>query len=263
VLVQDKVIVVSGIGPGLGVKLAIHAAKEGARGVVVTGRTQARLDDAEKRIRDVRPDCPVLKRVTDICDTDQCKATAKATTERFGRVDALINNAFGHPDFDHVESSNPDRWHMPFEVNVVGTLKMTQAFLPQMKTQGGASVVMVNTKGAKVTPTIAEASYCASKAALLSATRSLASEVGRYQIRVNGIHMGFMWGEPVQNYMRTHPEDFGGSMERGYEQVAARHPMRRIVTDDECAHAVLFLASDYSSAMTGTAVDCNGGYFMP
>jgi NAD(P)-dependent dehydrogenase (short-subunit alcohol dehydrogenase family) len=262
-LVQDKVIVVSGIGPGLGVKLAIHAAKEGARGVVVSGRTQARLDDAEKRIREVRPDCPVLKQVTDICDVEQCKAIAKATTERFGRADALINNAFGHPDFDHVESSNPDRWHLPFDVNVVGTLKMTQAFLPQMKAQGGGSVVMVNTQGAKLTPIVAEASYCASKAALWSATRTLASEVGQYQIRVNGIHMGFMWGEPVQNYMRRNPQDFGGSMEKGYEQVAAMHPMRRIVTDDECALGVLFLASDYSSAMTGTAIDCNGGYFMP
>jgi NAD(P)-dependent dehydrogenase (short-subunit alcohol dehydrogenase family) len=143
----------------------------------------------------------------------------------------------------------------------VGTLKLSQAFLPQMKAQGGGSIVMINTMGSKVTPIIAEAAYCASKAALWSATRYLATEVGKHQIRVNGVHMGFMWGYPVQNYMRTHPDDFAGEKE-GYEKVAAMMPMRRIVTDDECARAALFFASDYSSAMTGTATDCNGGMFM-
>ena len=121
---------------------------------------------------------------------------------------------------------------------------------------------MINTMAAKLTAMIAEAAYSASKAALWSATRSLATEVGKYQIRVNGIHMGFMWGYPVQNYMRTHPEDFAGE-EEGYAQVAALHPMKRIVTDDECARAALFLASDYSSAITGASIDCNGGMFMP
>jgi NAD(P)-dependent dehydrogenase (short-subunit alcohol dehydrogenase family) len=263
-LIRDKVVIVSGIGPGLGVKLAIHAAKEGARAVVVSGRTQTNLDDAEKRVREARADCVVLKQITDICDTGQCQALAKATTDRFGRADALLNNAFAHPDFDRVETSDLDRWHIPFDTNVVGTLRLTQAFLPQMKAQGGGSVVMINTLGSKTTPiaAIAEASYCASKMALWSATRSLATEVGKYQIRVNGIHMGFMWGYPVQNYMRTHPEDFASEKE-GYDKVAELHPMKRIVTDDECARAALFLASDYSSAITGAAIDCNGGLFMP
>jgi NAD(P)-dependent dehydrogenase (short-subunit alcohol dehydrogenase family) len=255
------VIVVSGIGPGLGVKLAIHAAIEGARGVVVSGRTQANLDDAEKRVHEAAPHCPVLKLATDIRDMVQCQKLAAATTAQFGRADALMNNAFSHPDFDHVESANLDNWHDPFGTNVVGTLKLTQAFLPQMKSQGGGSVVMINTMGAKMTPIVAEAAYCASKAALWSATRTLATEVGQYQIRVNGIHMGFMWGYPVQNFMRTHP-DLWPSEEDGYKQVAAMHPMKRIVTDDECARAALFLASDYASAMTGTAVDCNGGAYM-
>jgi len=263
-IVHDKVIIISGIGPGLGVKLAIHAAKEGARGVVVSGRTQANLDDAEKRIHEVRPDAQVLKLTTDITDKKQCEALAKATKERFGRADALLNNAFAHPDFDRVEDSDPDRWALPFEVNVIGTLKITQAFLPQMQAQGGGSVVMINTLGSKTTPVsaIPESSYCASKMALWSATRTLATEVGRHQIRVNGIHMGFMWGYPVQNYFRTHPQDFK-TEEEGYKKIADIHPMRRIVTDDECARAALFLASDYSSAITGAALDCNGGLFMP
>jgi NAD(P)-dependent dehydrogenase (short-subunit alcohol dehydrogenase family) len=214
-------------------------------------------------VRAARADCQVLKQVTDICDLNQCKALADATVKKFGRADALLNNAYGHPDFDDVATSDLDRWHLPFDVNVVGTLKMTQAFLPHMKAQGGGSVVMINTLGAKMTPVIAESSYCASKAALWSATRTLASEVGKDQIRVNGIHMGFMWGAPVQNYMRNHPEEWGHSEEEAYKRISELHVMKRVTTDDECALAALFLASDYSSAMTGTAIDCNGGQFMP
>jgi NAD(P)-dependent dehydrogenase (short-subunit alcohol dehydrogenase family) len=256
-IVKDKVIVVSGIGPGLGVKLAIHAAKEGARAVVISARSQDKLDDAENRVREVNPQCAVLKQTTDICDKGQCDALAKAATDRFGRIDALINSAYAHPDYDHVETSDLDRWHITYNTNVIGTLKMTQAFLPQMKAQGGGSIVMINTKGTRTVPITPESSYCASKMALWSATRTLATEVGPYQIRVNGIHMGFMWGVPVQTHFKKHPDRFS------YDKIAALHPMRRIATDDECARAALFLASDYSSAMTGTAIDCNGGIFMP
>lgn len=260
-LLEGKVVAVSGIGPGLGVKLAIHAGIEGARAVVISSRTPAALDDAERRVREAVPRCEVVKQVADICKAEDC-ADLAAAAERVGGADALVNNAFGHPDFDHVEDSDLDRWHLPFDVNVVGTLKVTQAFLPQMRRKGGGAIVMINTMGAKMTPIVAEASYCASKAALWSATRTLATEVGKDQIRVNGVHMGFMWGVPVQNYMAAHPEQFG-SVEEGYAMVAATQAMRRIVTDDECARAALFLASDYSSAITGASLDANGGAFMP
>lgn len=260
-LLQDKIVAVSGIGPGLGVKLAIHAAIEGARAVVISCRTAAALDDAEARIRAAAPDCQIVKQVVDIRKIEDCRAFAAAALTA-GGADALLNNAFAHPDFDHVDDSDLDRWHLPFDVNVVGTLKVTQAFLPQMRQKGGGSIVMINTMGAKMTPIVAEASYCASKAALWSATRTLATEVGKDQIRVNGIHMGFMWGVPVQNYMARNPQDFG-TVEEGYAMVAKTQAMRRIVTDDECARAALFLASEYSSAMTGTAIDANGGAFMP
>ena len=261
-IVKDKVIVVSGIGPGLGVKLAIHAAREGARGVVLAARTPANLDDAEERVKAEGTGCGILKMQTDITDKKQCEALAAATTKQFGGADALMNNAFGHPDFDNVETSDLDRWHLPFDVNVVGTLKMSQAYIPHMKEQGGGSIVMINTLGAKMVPVIDESSYCASKAALWCATRQLATEVGKHQIRVNGIHMGFMWGAPVENYLRTHPEDWG-PIDEAYKKVADIHPIKRITTDDECALAALFLASDYSTALCGASIDCNGGQFMP
>ena len=79
-LLKDKVIVISGIGPGLGVKLAIEAAREGARGIVLGARSAAKLDDAQERIRAVSPTCKSLKVVTDIRDAAQCALLAEIAT---------------------------------------------------------------------------------------------------------------------------------------------------------------------------------------
>ena len=88
-LLKDKVVIVSGIGPGLGVKLAIEAAREGARAVAIGARTAEKLDDAEKRMREANAACKVLKLVTDIRDAAQCQRLAESTHRQFGRVDGL------------------------------------------------------------------------------------------------------------------------------------------------------------------------------
>src|SRR6516225_716972 len=98
-LLKDKVVLVSGIGPGLGVKLAVEAAREGARGVVLAARTSAKLDDAQERIEALGTDCQVLKVVTDIADRAQCRRLAAKAVEHFGRIDALLNSAFSHGTF--------------------------------------------------------------------------------------------------------------------------------------------------------------------
>ena len=88
-LLKDKVVIVSGIGPGLGVKLAIEAAREGAKAVIMGARTAAKLDDAEKRVAEVNPKCVAIKVVTDITDRKQCEALVDAAVKKFNRADAL------------------------------------------------------------------------------------------------------------------------------------------------------------------------------
>src|SRR5690606_33613076 len=163
-LLKDKIVIVSGIGPGLGVKLAIEAAREGARGVAVAARSADKLDDAEARVRSVSAACTVLKCVTDITDAAQCERLAAATVERFGRVDALVNSAFVHGDMDYVSTAKLDDWQTVLGTNLLGTLKLTQAVLPQMKKQGGGAIVMINTMAARQVPPLGEAGYAASKA---------------------------------------------------------------------------------------------------
>ncbi|TXH05909.1 MAG: SDR family oxidoreductase [Nevskiaceae bacterium] len=262
-LLNDKIVIVSGIGPGLGVKLAVEAAREGAAGVVAAARSAAKLDDAEARVKAVNPACKVLKKVTDIGDRAQCDALVAATLQTFGRIDALVNSAFIHGDMDYVSTAKLDDWHAVLGTNLIGTLKLTQAVLPQMQKQKAGAIVMINTMAARQVPPLGEAGYAASKAALANSAKYLAKEVGKDNIRVNSIHMGWMWGAPVEGYMQWIAQEHKIPVEQQKAQVAASIPLGRIPTDDECARAALFLVSDYASAVTGAALDANGGAYMP
>lgn len=263
-LLKDKVVIVSGIGPGLGVKLAVEAAREGAAGVVVAARTAAKLDDAEQRIRAAGARSAVLKQVADITDAAQCRALVQAAVAKFGRIDALVNSAFEHGAMDYVSTADLDAWMRgPLNTNLLGTLRLTQAVLPQMKQQKAGAIVMINTMAVRQVPPLGEAGYAASKAALRTSAMYLARELAPDGIRVNTVHIGWMWGAPVQGYVAWQAQQLKVPEETLKAQIAAGIPMGRIPTDDECARPALFLVSDYASAVTGAALDVNGGAYMP
>ena len=263
-LLKDKIVIISGIGPGLGVKLAVESAREGAAGVVLAARTPDKLDDAEARIRAVNGACKVLKQPCDITQRESCAGLADAAVKKFGRIDALVNSAFVHGAMDYASSADLDSWIAgPIGTNLLGTLKMTQAVLPQMKRQKGGAIVMINTMAVRQVPPLGEAGYAASKAALRTSAMYLAKELAPDGIRVNTVHIGWMWGAPVQGYVAWQAQQLKVPEETLKAQIAAGIPMGRIPTDDECARPALFLVSDYASAVTGAALDVNGGAYMP
>jgi NAD(P)-dependent dehydrogenase (short-subunit alcohol dehydrogenase family) len=263
-LLKDKIVLVSGIGPGLGIKLAIEAARENAAGLIVTCRTQSKLTDAEKRIKAAGFDTPLLARTCNINDKAQCEALVAAGVEKFGRIDALINSAFNHGPMDYVGTANLDQWLTgPIQTNLIGSLRITQAVIPQMKRQKGGAIVMINTMAVRQVPPLGEAGYAASKAALRTSAMYLAKELAPDGIRVNTVHIGWMWGFPVQMYVQYQAQQAKVSEEEIKRGIAANIPLGRIPTDDECARPALFLCSDYASAVTGAALDVNGGAYMP
>jgi NAD(P)-dependent dehydrogenase (short-subunit alcohol dehydrogenase family) len=138
---------------------------------------------------------------------------------------------------------------------------MTRAVVPAMQRQGGGAVVMINTMAA-LKPFAGEAGYAVSKGALLVAAKYLALELGPSNIRVNTARMGWMWGAPVQGYVAHTAQTRGIPEKQIVDSIAANIPLRRIVTDDECARAALFLISDHASAITGAVIDVNGGEVM-
>lgn len=263
-IVKGKILVISGIGPGLGTKLAVHAALEGAAGVAIGGRKPEKIAHVERAVKAAGADCPLISIQCDIRYAEQCQALADAAIAEFGRIDALINNAFFHGASLHDNAASTDfaEWEEQYATNVIGTMRMSHAVIPQMRAQGEGAIVMVNTMGAKMVPIVGETGYCASKAALFNATRALAADVGKDNIRVNSLHPGFMWGDPVRAAMSTFAKDWGGE-QAALDKITAHNLLPRIVTDDEVARAGLFLASDYASGLTGATLDANGGAFLP
>lgn len=262
-MLQGKIIVISGIGPGLGVKLAVEAARAGAAGLVVSARTAAKLDDAEERVRAVNPDCQVCKQVTDITDADSCQALVDQAVATFGRIDGLVNSAFVHGAMDFASTADIDSWMEPIGTNLFGTLKLTQAVARQMQKQKDGAIVMVNTMAVRKVPPVGEAGYAASKAALAASVKYLAKELGPDNIRVNTVHMGWMWGAPVQGYVQWQAEQSGVSVDEIKGQIAANIPLGIVPPDDECARSALFFVSDYARVVTGASLDVNGGEYMP
>jgi NAD(P)-dependent dehydrogenase (short-subunit alcohol dehydrogenase family) len=261
-LLQDKVVIVSGIGPGLGQELALLAAREGAAAVLLAARTQANLDAAEEDIQALGLGTKILKVPTDIADKAQCEALAAQAVASFGRIDVLFNSAYDPGSFEPIKDANLDGWRRAMEVNFFGTMQLTQACVPAMIAAGGGAIVMIGTM-VEHKPLATQGGYGASKSALRSATKHLALELGQHGIRVNSCHMGWMWGPAVEGYLAWQASESGRSLEEHIAEVTRNIPLGIIPDDGECAKAAVLLASDYASVVTGAALDVNGGEYMP
>ncbi|WAG80246.1 SDR family oxidoreductase [Metapseudomonas furukawaii] len=260
-LLNDKVVMISGIGPGMGIKLALEAAREGARAVAICARNEARLRAAEASIEALGRDCQVLWRATDVSDPAACQAFADATRERFGRIDALVNSAYAHGGFEPLEGCRDADLQEALDVNLFGSLNLTRAVLPQMKAQAAGAIVMVSTLGVHQ-PYAGGGAYAISKGSLAVAVRYLASELAGHGLRVNGLACGWMWGEPVQAHVRQMAAARGLDEAQVRAEFSAGIPGGRMPGDEECARAALFLVSDYASAINGAQLDANGGELM-
>lgn len=260
-LLKDKVVMISGIGPGMGIKLALEAAREGARAVAICARNEARLEEAEQRVRALGTDCQVFWMPTDVSNAKACQAFAEATVERFGRIDALVNSAYAHGGFDSLEGCSDELLQEALDVNLFGSLHLTRAVLPQMKAQRAGAIVMISTLGVHQ-PYAGGGAYAVSKGTLSVAVRYLASELAEHGLRVNGLACGWMWGKPVQAHVRQAASERGVSEEQVRAEFSAGIPGGRMPGDEECARAALFLASDYASAINGVQLDANGGELM-
>ena len=253
-LLQDKVVVVSGIGPGLGRAIALNSARDGAD-VVLAARTQSNLDSVAEEVRAFGR--RALSVPTDVTDPEQCRELAARATEEFGRIDVLVNNA-AHPG-PHDDLANVDlqRFRRPFEVNVYGTLAMTQAVVPALRDAGGGSIVMVSTDGVR-RPTPGMGPYSASKAALGLMTQSLAMELGPDGIRVNAVMPSYIWDDPVRRHFERIAGERGVDYQVVYDETVASIPLRKLATPEEIAEAIVFFASDRAGVITGQSlnVDC-------
>lgn len=259
-LLEGKVSIISGIGPGLGQELAYVFAREGSD-VVLAARTRSKLEEVAAVIAERWPERRVLVVPTDIADKAQTKRLVDATVAEFGRVDALVNSAFVPPNFTMFDEADFDDWKRAYDVTVFGTLQLTQDVIKPMKAAGKGSIVFVNSMIQKK-PLPTQSGYATTKGALTVAARMLAKELGPFGIRVNSTFMGWMWGPPVQGYVEMMAQMSGRSVDDVIGDITKDIPLGVIPDDADCANAVAFFASDLAKVITGGELNVNGGEFM-
>jgi NAD(P)-dependent dehydrogenase (short-subunit alcohol dehydrogenase family) len=251
-LLPDKVCVVSGVGPGLGRALALLLAEQGAR-LALLGRNP---EHAAAVAEELGSHAPLCIR-TDITDLASCRAALDGVLAHYGRVDVLINNAFATGPAEPISAERVLQVFRPaFKVNVLGTLQLSRLFAEAM-TPGG-SIVMINSLAARK-PQPGLAAYGAAKAALLSASQALASELGVLGIRVNSVVPGYIDGPGLAVHMQLEAARRGTSSDSVRAELADKSALRRIAAPREVAAAALFFASNLSSAVTGQTLDVNCG----
>ena len=257
-LLKGRIAIVSGIGPGVGKEVAYALAREGAD-VVLAARTASALDEVALGIQKRRQKALCVP--TDISKPADCERLVELAVKQFKRVDVLVNNAFLTHPWGPIESADFEAWRKILDVNLFGSLRLSQLVIPHMRRQGGGSIVMVNTMSMRIIePNVG--GYAASKAALMTATQTLAKEVGPDGIRVNSIVPGYIWSDKMEAYFRHLAQQQNRSYEGVQNEITERSALHRIPTSAEIADAVVFFASDLSRACTGQALDVNGGHFF-
>ncbi len=250
-ILKDKVIIVTGAGPGMGQAMCRGAALEGAKVAV-----SARSVEAIEAIRDdiVAKRGEAIAVPTDVSDAAACTRLAQATLAKWGRIDGLVNSAYYHPPWTPLHEADPQEVMTAMNVNALGGLRMAQAVIPAMKAQGAGSIVNISTLATRK-PFPGEGGYAMAKAALAQMTRHMAVELAGTGIRINTTLMGWLDGVPLDNFFASMPD--GGEAFR--KQRASEIPVGHIPPDKDCAKAVYFLLSDYASEVTGASLDVNGG----
>ena len=236
---DGAVAIVTGGASGLGAATAALLAARGAR-VAVMDRDLSGVPDG------------YFLAQADVTKTSQVDAAVAAVSAHYGAIDILINNA-GIGASGDISANEDDEWHHVLDVNVVGIARVTRAALPHLRKSPRAAIV--NTSSVVATVGIPDrALYSASKGAVAALTLAMAADHVRQGVRVNAVTPGTADTPWVGRLL-----DAADDPEAAASALRARQPMGRLVTADEVAHAIAYLASPYSSSTTGTLLAVDGG----
>ena len=230
---EGKVAIVTGASRGIGAAIVARLAEEGAT-VVACARSIESCESAALCLK------------VDVSDSAQVDACVKTVVERFGRIDVLVNNAGITKDGLLMRMSDDD-WDQVLGINLKGTFLFTRAVArPMMKERSGSIVNISSVVG--ITGNAGQANYTASKGGVIALTKTTAKELGSRNIRCNAVAPGFIESKMTDGLSDELKKAYLGSI-----------PLKRFGKVDDVAKAVVWLASDDASYVTGQVVGVNGG----
>ena len=250
---QDKVIIVTGGAKGIGRGICDAFAREGARVLCadVDEAAGTQLADESQALAGT-----IRFQGADVADRSASEALVETAVSQWGGVDVLCNNVGIQPTNSYVPAHElpEDLWDRIIDVNLKSFFLMTRCCVPPMKQRGGG--VIINTASVQGLQSMkGVAAYAASKGGILSLTRQLALEYSDDNIRVLAVNPG-----AIETTMLTEAVAFrGGDLEQVKRKIAVGQPIKRMGQPADIARAILFLASDKASFMTGAYVNVDGG----
>ena len=254
---SDRVAIVTGASRGIGRQIALDLAREGAH-LVLNARSPAALESTahECEAHGVR----VVRVVADLFDHDAAPLVAERAVEELGRIDILVNNAGGGGDPVRLQKLTNEDWQQGFELNFFSSVRMTSACLPAMLERGWGRIVSVSsTYGVEPGPYFGP--YSAAKAALLNYSKNLSRAFSAQGVTANCVIPGITITEAIHEIAEAAAAAQGTSADDVMARMMQQDPvsMGRFGDPQEVAAAVVFLASDAASWITGAALAVDGG----
>ncbi|MDY6853112.1 MAG: SDR family NAD(P)-dependent oxidoreductase [Thermodesulfobacteriota bacterium] len=242
-------IVTASAGAGIGQAAVRAMAKEGAN-VVVADIHEKRTNTVAEEIK-AETGLDTLGILCDVSVQEQVDNMVKQTLDKFGKIDVLVNNA-GREILSPVKDMTDEQWDLVMDVCLKGTFRCCRAVLPTMIEKKSGSIINISSVAGWIGSDTGEAHYCAAKAGVMALTRCLAKETAPDGIRANAIAPGLIMNEFLR---RIYPPDF-------FEMAKPLIPLGREGKPEDIASAIVFLASDESSYMTGETMCVSGGMYM-
>jgi 2-hydroxycyclohexanecarboxyl-CoA dehydrogenase len=253
---RGRSVVVTGGASNIGRAIVLGFAAEGARVLI------ADLDDARARQTAAEAGPGVEVQVTDVTSWESAQAMAAAAGSRFGGVDVLVNCAGWTVDRLFVDKPRAE-WEKEIAIDMWGFINCTRAVLDGMIERGRGRIVSISSDAGRVGEW-REAVYSGTKAGVIAMSKAIAREVGKHGITLNVVCPGFVPGRPETSGAESVWAGDQGTQftPEVLEKVARSYPLRRLGTPEDVAPAVLFLASEQASYITGQTLSVNGGYSM-
>jgi NAD(P)-dependent dehydrogenase (short-subunit alcohol dehydrogenase family) len=241
---QDRIAIITGGDSGIGRAVAVHFALEGAHVAIVYRKSDGDARETQRMVEQADRQCILFK--GDISNEVFCRSVVKETFKTFKRLDILVNNAGTHEPADELEEISSKQFKRTFEVNMFSFYYFTHEALKKMS-KGGCVINTTSVTAFRGSDHLID--YSSTKGAIVSFTRSLAKNLAKDGIRVNGVAPGPIWTPLItESFDREHIKNFG-----------KKTPMGRAGYPFEVAPAYVFLASDDATYITGQIIHVNGG----